>query len=154
MKKLVDTLTSEFRFLIDNYDFSVIETREDPAFFNNALVVLRSPAFDIRITRDRGQRIVDIRRAGCDWHLLSYTLEFVDHSIDRAGSGKPPRLSLLADCLRRNISAVSDLFSSESALQALSDYAITTARMASVTDSQLVSKPHRRRWWHFGSRPS
>lgn len=73
-----------FRYLLDDYSFSVLSERYSPDVFGNWITVLRSKDCQIRIILDRGQVFLDAgpSSAPTEWFDLSVITAFL-----REGSG-------------------------------------------------------------------
>jgi hypothetical protein len=58
--KFTEQAGTRFRYLIDDYGFSVVDERYDPEAFGNSLIRFRSSDVDIVVVLDRGQVLIDI----------------------------------------------------------------------------------------------
>jgi hypothetical protein len=62
--------------LLKEHGFSLLEEREEPDHFGNALAVFQSPLIRLRFIRDRGDILVDVAENGQEerWHKLENIL--------------------------------------------------------------------------------
>lgn len=58
--KFIEQTKRHFRYLIDDYSFSVVDEEYDPEAFGNSLVRFRSSTADVVLVLDRGQVLIDI----------------------------------------------------------------------------------------------
>ncbi len=75
----------QFRYLIEDYGFSVVDERYDPEAFGNSLVDFQSDSIVMRVLLDRGQVMIDFRpRAGPSksWYGLDSVVEFLAPEAD------------------------------------------------------------------------
>lgn len=57
----LNLLKKAFKFLIEQYGFSVIEEKYDPKFFGNVLVHYQSSKMEIAVALDRSKLVIDFR---------------------------------------------------------------------------------------------
>lgn len=93
-----------------------------PLEFGNAEVELNGQPFSLRLTRERGQVLVDIGTTSSGWHKLEYVLEFVDRSVKQSQFGAPPDAAMMGDLLQRNWDEVAKVFSDELAMRRLREF--------------------------------
>lgn len=75
----------QFRYLIEDYGFSVVGERYDPEAFGNSLVDFRSGSIIMRMLLDRGQVMVDFRPCvgpSDSWYDLGSVIEFLAPEAD------------------------------------------------------------------------
>ncbi|MBN2004447.1 MAG: hypothetical protein JXA21_13915 [Anaerolineae bacterium] len=56
----IKQIESDFEYLVNEYGFSVVETRYSPEYFDNMLVRFQSPEVDIVIVVDKGQVLINV----------------------------------------------------------------------------------------------
>ena len=111
----------------------VVHSRYDPGSFGNAVVELESDALRVRVTRDRGQLLVDLApRAGGEWFDEAIILQLV-------GAGETARelaaaewraLAPSASALRRHLSEIVDRFRPDQWAQTRAELKALQARRA------------------------
>jgi hypothetical protein len=75
-------ITPIFMQVARDLGFQEVSRVYTPQDFGNAVIVLATPDFKLRVIRDRSQIFIDVRpNTGIEWHDLQYVLEFVDAEI-------------------------------------------------------------------------
>lgn len=80
-----EQVKKHFHYLIDDYDFSVVNEKSDPEAFGNSLVDFQSGTTAVRVTLDRGQVLVDMRpltESSTSWFSLGSVVEFLAPEAD------------------------------------------------------------------------
>ena len=81
----IEQVKQSFQYLIDEYDFSIVEEQFSSKFFGNALIRYRSESIDITITLDRNQVLIGLSPV-FDMSRRTYTLSAL---VNYLTSGKP-----------------------------------------------------------------
>jgi hypothetical protein len=84
--------------LLKKHAFSLVEEREEPAHFGNALAVFQSPVVRLRFVRDRAGLLVDVAETGSSeqWHKLEDVLVTCVPVFSRVGRFEAAAMQRLA----------------------------------------------------------
>lgn len=109
---ILEKMKHAFAFLVENHGFQVMEESYSPSTFGDAVIVLQSKQFELRIIRDRGQFFIDIRSSQIidDWHDLRRVLEFLNGSRSVFFAFE---LNQLKDILKTNYDKLQKFFRKE-----------------------------------------
>ena len=90
----VEQVKKRFRYLTDDYGFSVVDERYDPEAFGNSLVQFQSSLVGVRVALDRGQVLIDIGSSSepqVSWFSLPNVVKYLAPELDELAYVFPER---------------------------------------------------------------
>lgn len=103
-----------FAFISTSAAPQVLETYYNEQAFGDALVVLEGDNVRVRVTRDRGQIMVDLAPRGCrDWFMENVVLQSVGIAPNALNEASDRTVQQAAKPIEANFTAIARAFSRE-----------------------------------------